>query len=125
MENQILKKMNILKADGVDFHPIFTRPPDCEIIQSCTKEELENPNILIPRSDYTFWKMVDGVKYYILPYKKMMPNYKFGDKIIYVSPQDSELGTPCIFIRDDNGKAVVLFENAEWVARVNYRNIKK
>ena len=47
--------------------------------------------------------------------------YKFGDKLIYISPIVENLETPCLFIRDDNDKAVVIFRNAEWCARVNYR----
>lgn len=44
----------------------------------------------------------------------------FGDKLKYISPIIQGLETPCVFVRDDDGKAVVLFQSAEWVARVNY-----
>lgn len=47
-------------------------------------------------------------------------DYKFGDKLFYSSPLRKDLRTECIFIRDDNGKAVIMFGNAEWVARANY-----
>lgn len=45
--------------------------------------------------------------------------YKFGDLLYYTSPQ-KPLRTRCVFVRDDDGKAVILFEHAEFVARVNY-----
>jgi len=49
-----------------------------------------------------------------------MDKFKFGDKLLYTSPQGRNLRTMCIFVRDDNGKAVVFFAHAEWAARVNY-----
>lgn len=49
-----------------------------------------------------------------------MDKFNFGDKLIYTSPQKSDLRTPCIFLRDDNERAVVMFSHAEWAARVNY-----
>ena len=52
-------------------------------------------------------------------------DYKFGDMLLYVSPMIENLETPCVFIRDDNGKAVIMFRNAEWSARVNYRFLYK
>jgi len=124
--NPFLKTMNELEADGVDFHPIFTTPPDCQIIQSNTKEEFEYFDIAVPRTAYTFWKMVDGEKQYIILDDKKQESanksyeFRFGDKVLYVSPQNPDVKTPCIFIRDDNGKAVIIFQNAEWVARANY-----
>ncbi len=51
----------------------------------------------------------------------MMEKFEFGDKLVYTSPQSSDLKTPCVFLRDDNGKAVVMFSHAERAARVNYR----
>ncbi len=51
--------------------------------------------------------------------------YDFGEKLLYVSPKVNGLKTPCLFIRDDNGKAVVMFQHAEWAARVNYRQLEK
>lgn len=51
--------------------------------------------------------------------------FSFGDRLIYTSPQNPELKTRCAFIRDDSGKAVVMFINAEWAARVNYCNLSK
>lgn len=49
--------------------------------------------------------------------------YHFGDKVLYCSPIKDDLKTECIFIRDDNGKAVVMFRHAEWAARVNYSRL--
>lgn len=45
--------------------------------------------------------------------------YKFGDLLYYTSPQKPHK-TRCVYVRDDAGKAVVLFIHAEFVARVNY-----
>ena len=46
--------------------------------------------------------------------------YEFGDKLYYQSSMKDDLFTPCLFIRYDNdGKCVIIFENAEWCARVN------
>lgn len=42
----------------------------------------------------------------------------FGTLLYYVSPQDGHK-TICAYVRDDGGKAVVIFKHAEWVARVN------
>ena len=50
-----------------------------------------------------------------------MNDYYFGQRLDYESPQIDGLRSLCVFVRDDNGKAVVIFQNAEWVARINYR----
>lgn len=47
---------------------------------------------------------------------------QFGDTVYYISPQNGNK-TKCIFIRDDDGKAVVMFENAEFAARVLYKQL--
>lgn len=47
-------------------------------------------------------------------------NFKFGDKLYFNSPTRKGLKTECIFLRDDNGRAVIMFGNAEWAARANY-----
>ena len=52
-----------------------------------------------------------------------MKKFKFGDRLLYTSPQDSNLRTDCVFIRDDNGRAVIFFAHAEWAARVNYHQL--
>lgn len=54
-----------------------------------------------------------------------MINYKFGDKLKYISPMIDNFKTPCVYLRDDNGKAVIMFRNAEWCARVNYRHLEE
>lgn len=48
-----------------------------------------------------------------------MKLYKFGDLLYYTSPQKLHR-TRCVYVREDAGKAVVLFKHAEFVARVNY-----
>lgn len=50
--------------------------------------------------------------------------YQFGDKLMYLSPKVEGLETPCVFIRDDQGQAVIFFKHAEWAARVNYRFLR-
>lgn len=129
--NFYLEKMNELGADGVDFHACFAKPPHCSIYQSNTKEDFENSNIGTPRSGYTFWKIIEGKKIYI-DFKtgneiteSITQSYKFGEKVMYISPNNPSLKTPCVFIRDDCGKAVIIFESAEWVARVNYKFLSK
>ena len=57
----------ITDADGVDFHMIGHHPEKGDPIypgESYTKEEFFKANSY-PKSDYTFWKMINGEKYYI------------------------------------------------------------
>lgn len=57
----------ITGADGVDFHMIGRHPEKGDPIYpggSYTKEEFFKAKCY-PKSDYTFWKMIDGEKYYI------------------------------------------------------------
>ena len=54
-------------ADGVDFHSIGCHPEKGDPIlpgESYTKEEFFKAKSY-PRSGYTFWKMINGEKYYI------------------------------------------------------------
>lgn len=54
----------ITGADGVDFHALFDKPPFKKIFASYTKEGMmQDP--LIPKTAYTFWRRVNGKKYYI------------------------------------------------------------
>ena len=57
----------ITGADGVDFHMVGCHPEKGDPIypgESYTKEEFFKAKSY-PRSDYTFWKLVNGEKYYI------------------------------------------------------------
>lgn len=54
-----------------------------------------------------------------------MQKYTFGDILMYTSPQNPDRKTPCVFIRDEAGRAVVCFRRAEWAARVNYQFLSK
>lgn len=47
----------------------------------------------------------------------------FGSLINYVGRGDQK--TPCLFIREENGKAVVFFEHAEFAARVGFHQLEK
>lgn len=65
--NYYLKKMIELNADGIDFIPVCaahnTLP---NIICSYTIKDFEgNKNLAIPRSNYLFYKIVNGKKKYI------------------------------------------------------------
>lgn len=64
----ILEKMIELDADGVDFVPIFADMNDIppNVICSYTKRDfLENKHLLIPKTNYWFYRIVDGQKTYI------------------------------------------------------------
>ena len=57
----------ITGADGVAFHSIGCHPEKADPIlpgESYTKEEFFKAKTY-PRSGYTFWKMINGEKYYI------------------------------------------------------------
>lgn len=54
-----------------------------------------------------------------------MSGYKFGDVLYYSSLKDSKLKTKCIFLRDERQKAVVMFENADFAARVLYHQLSR
>ena len=57
----------ITGADGVDFHMIGCHPEKGDPIypgESYTKEEFFKAKTY-PRSGYTFWKLINGKKYYI------------------------------------------------------------
>ena len=57
----------ITGADGVDFHMIGRHPEKGDPIypnESYTKEEFFKAKSY-PKSDYTFWKLINGEKYYI------------------------------------------------------------
>lgn len=57
----------ITGADGVDFHPISQDPRKTPAIiwQSNTKEDILERKVGYPKSDYSFWKKINGKKYYI------------------------------------------------------------
>ena len=57
----------ITGADGVDFHPIGQDP--CKnpaiVLQSNTKEDILERKVGYPKSNYSFWKKINGKKYYV------------------------------------------------------------
>lgn len=55
------------------------------------------------------------------------PTYKFGEKLIYRSPMKQNLKTECLFIRHDpfSERAVVMFANALYIAKVDYKDLSK
>lgn len=57
----------ITGADGVDFHPIGQDPRRNPVIilQSNTKEDILERKVGYPKSNYSFWKKINGKKYYI------------------------------------------------------------
>lgn len=66
--NYYLEKMIELDADGIDFIPIgwylFGKESVPDIIASYTIEEFKNVNC-IPKTGYSFYKIIDGKKEYI------------------------------------------------------------
>lgn len=67
MNNYFLNKMIELDADGVDFVPItFNTDKPLEIIRSYTKKDFEsNPWLPVPKTNYLFYKNINGQKKYI------------------------------------------------------------
>ena len=57
----------ITGADGVDFHPIGQDPRKnpAIVLQSNTKEDILERKVGYPKSSYSFWKKINGKKYYI------------------------------------------------------------
>ena len=57
----------ITGADGVDFHPIGQDPRKnpAIVLQSNTKEEILERKVCYPKSGYSFWKKINGKKYYV------------------------------------------------------------
>lgn len=53
-----------LGADGIDFHPIGSKLPNIKILASFTKKQFLE-GVIYPRSDYTFWKNINGKKCYL------------------------------------------------------------
>ena len=62
--NYILKEMNDIGADGVDFVPVVFGKGIPTIIESYTKEELEKVKA-VPKLRRLYWKMINGKKKYI------------------------------------------------------------
>ena len=63
-----------------------------------------------------------------VPYRYLSPRnkeLKFGDMLVYKSPIREALSTPCVFLRYEKDRAVVMFENAESCARVDKDKIWK
>ena len=69
MSNYWTEKFAETGADGVDFVPLIAKPWDIKTIyESKTKEEML-AGAAYPRSNYFFWKMVNGKKEYIVEEK--------------------------------------------------------
>lgn len=68
MKNLILKEMNELGADGVDFVPFGTKPDSLcrKTFRSFTKEQISSSDDeAYPKSGRIYWKRDNGVKEYI------------------------------------------------------------
>lgn len=50
---------------------------------------------------------------------------RFGERLNYRSLIHPMLKTECVFIRHENGRAVIMFAHAERVARVNYEQLER
>jgi hypothetical protein len=60
-------------ADGVDFVPLMFNPcctPQSEIYCSYIKAQFEQ-GVLYPRSNYLLWKMINGLKCYLIERKDL------------------------------------------------------
>lgn len=56
------------EAEGIDFVPLDFNPcctPQSKVCMSYTKEEMLN-GAIYPRTNYLFWKRVNGLKCYII-----------------------------------------------------------
>lgn len=53
----------------------------------------------------------------------MLQMLYFGAQLLYRSPIDGHK-TKCVYVRDDGDRAVVLFQNAETVARVDHEQLE-
>lgn len=62
--NYYWDKMIELNADGIDFMPIWFGDGLPPIIESYTRKEFKNVQG-IPKTNYRYWKLVDGQKVYI------------------------------------------------------------
>ena len=66
MSNYWEEKFAETGADGVDFVPLTAKPWDIKTVyESRTKQEML-ASVAYPRSNYFFWKIVDGEKQYIV-----------------------------------------------------------
>lgn len=64
MTNYYWDKMIELDADGIDFMPIWFGGGLPPILKSYTRREFQNVQV-IPKTNYRYWKLVDGQKVYI------------------------------------------------------------
>ena len=64
MSNFYLDKMKELKADGIDFMSIWFGEGLPPIISSYTKEEFKDVSV-VPKTNYKYWRIVNGEKQYI------------------------------------------------------------
>ena len=62
--NDIITRMEELKADGIDFMSIKFGDEIPSIFCSYTKEEFRDIKI-IPKANYKYWKIVNGKKIYL------------------------------------------------------------
>ena len=69
MSNYWEEKFAETGANGVDFVPLTAKPWDVKTVyESRTKQEML-AGVAYPRSNYFFWKIVDGEKQYIVEEK--------------------------------------------------------
>lgn len=70
----------ITGADGVDFHPIGQDPRKnpAIVLQSNIKEDILERKVCYPKSGYSFWKKINGKKYYISLDNPVEKSYKLS-----------------------------------------------
>ena len=103
MSNNWEEKFAEIGADGVDFVPFIAKPWDIKTIyDSKTKEEIL-AGAAYPRSNYFFWKMVNGEKQYIIEEKYRR---KPGEVSVHFERTpifmviDTYTDTPAIIVKD-------------------------
>ena len=103
MSNYWAEKFAETGADGVDFVPLLAKPWDVKTVyDSRTKEEML-AGIAYPRSNYFFWKLINGKKEYIVEEKNKrkpgeIPVHFERTPIFMVI--DTYTDTPAIVVKD-------------------------
>jgi hypothetical protein len=90
----------------------YTKPQDPDLKFPCV--------FILGTEKEAMVKTEKGIAY--VKYRYLSPRereWQFGDMMVYKSPMREELETPCVFLRYEGDKAVVMFKNAESCARVD------
>ena len=103
MSNYWAEKFAETGADGVDFVPLIAKPWDIKTIyDSRTKKEML-AGVAYPRSNYFFWKIVNGEKQYIVEKKNKckpgeVPVHSERTPVFLII--DTDNGVPAMIVTD-------------------------